>query len=85
MQITKLEMGLGGGEGSIINYYFDCGGRSVLLASSKHIKFSEPQRSWVKELDFMYDFDDYEDLKDQLTECDDTKLAEYIANELLNK
>lgn len=78
MKITKHEQGLGGGEGSVIHYYFDCGNKSVLLASSRYIKFNNPERNWVKDLDFLDDFELFEELKELLEECQDSRLTEYI-------
>jgi len=82
MNFSKEEQPLGGGEGSVIYYFFEIGNVSIHLATSRNIKFSDVKRSWVKELDFLYDFNSFEELKEIITDSNDFRIAKYIRKEL---
>jgi len=84
VRISKFEQPLGGGEGSVITYYFDCGARSVALATSRCI-LGKTTRQWVRELDFMDYFINFEDIKRVLNDCEDQRLTDYVAKELSRK
>lgn len=82
MKYLKQEIPLGGGEGSVIYYSLQVGGAHIPLAESRSIKFSPNSRKWVKELDFLPDFKNYEELREILEDCEDDKYTQYIQSEL---
>lgn len=82
MKFKKYLMGPGGGEGSIIHYGYDVSGAFIHVATSRHIKFSAPQRSWTKSLSFLDDFHDGEEIQEILGDCCDDRILDFFIDAL---
>ena len=71
----------------IIYYGFQIGDVNIPLASSRCIKFNKAVRKWVDELDFFYEFENFEELKEIIEASEEIKsegkkVAEYFKNYL---